>query len=422
MAAGPDWIVNGAAVQNHFSFADGDTLKIFSLDPSQKPVRWNPAVSFIVRNRDRLDFYHPSPKTLGINEDLLRTSSESPKPLFVSTSALPYSVFPTAHYPNESRKFTGLSAFVQTEVPQEDEGIFEKWKQSILDFFSVKNEKLEVVTDQGTYQPSYGEPFTLGTTDRMIFSIDRVQFPWALIQALLILFLLKSLFQPPFFFAGENLGAQLILINIDFFLVSRCLFAFRAANQYPFFSEGIHLALLAILLVPYLTFSAAMCSKKDWDRTNFYNFASYTIFFLLAGALLLKSEIHLLLLIALAGFGLAFLRFHARSPWERIQPVLESAKKITVEKYLVAFFVLALIVQFFGAGEAVKIGGLRVPLAFFYHPVFLACVCYYFFQLKKLLDFSDTTESVRAAWKILLKIVAVLTGFLFVSFLVSDFG
>ncbi len=306
-------LVNGVAIQHRFLFQDGDLLRFYAVKPSQEAAKLQLSASFHVKNGETLDFLLPVPQVLGIKEELLRNGSTTNKPLFLSTSTLPYSVFPTAHYSKESKKFSGLFAFVQTQDYSRSSDLRNQIEQRLQNLFLITPATLEIVTDRGSFRPNYGDHFALGQSDKMIFSIHKVDFPWVLLQTLLILWIAKMLFQPPFFAAIENVGLQLLVITADFFLMTRFLFSFRASNLYPFSSESLTLSLFAILIVPYLIFSGALLIRNTWGRRQTFNFISYSAIVCILAATVIRSFAWLTFIIAGIFSILALLRFHPRS-------------------------------------------------------------------------------------------------------------
>ena len=422
-AADNQLTVNGRQLPAKFEFAEGETVQIYSITSNgEKNTRLERVASYEVHNSDLLQLSLKEPQTIGMKEDILRNGSRLNKPILLTTSSLPYSAFPTVHYAKESADFSGLFAFIQTEKPKPDENLSQKIRSSFLTFLAVKPKTFEVVTDQGTYHLSYGTKFSLGSEDQLVFSLFRVHFPWDLLHALLILIVLKMLFQPPFLLLFDNFAAQLMLLNIDFFLATRFLFAFRASNLYPYSAEAVDLALLAFLLVPYLFFVATLFLRPAWQRKEATNFVLYTGLTIVAAHTILRPYLWLVLSIALPALIGAFLRYRARSAFGSWIPALARIKRWPVEGYLALFFVLALLAQWWGAGEAIRIGRIRLPLAILYHPVFLLFSCYYLYGLQQLLQSEKTAEAFRRAWVLVMKFGLVLTAFFVLSFAMSDFG
>jgi hypothetical protein len=420
--AGPKLKVNGNAIVNQFLLENEDYLRLYVTKASESSARLHAAIAFQVRNGETLDLHLSIPHVLGIKEDLLRNGSTVNKPLFLSTSTLPYSVFPTAHYSRESKKYSGLFAFVQTQEYVPSSGLLDHLERRVKSLFLIESANLEVVTDRGSFRPRYGEHFALGQTDKMIFSIDRVDFPWVLLQTLLILWIAKMLFQPPFFAAIENVGLQLLVITADFFLISRFLFSFRASNLYPFSSESLTLSLFAILIVPYLIFSGALLIRSQWERRQAYNFLFYSATVIVLAAVLIPSYSWLTTIIACCFTVASFLRFHPRSFLPRFQPYWQQIRNFSVEMYLALFVLIAFLIQAVGTGEAIHAFGLRFPLALIYHPLLIIFGSYYLDRIHQALLLEKNGESLKQALQYALKLAIVLLCFVLISLLTSDFG
>jgi hypothetical protein len=256
----------------------------------------------------------------------------------------------------------------------------------------------------------------------MVFAIDKVDFPWILLQALCILWIAKMLFQPPFFAAIENVHMQLLVVSVDFFLITRFLFSFRASNLYPFSSESLILSLFAILMVPYLLFSGALLYREKWERRQSYNFIFYSVIVCSLAAILTPSYFWLTASASLFFSVVAFLRFHPRSFLSQLRPQWESLWNVRAEIYLGLFLVFALLLQLMGAGEAIEAFGVRFPLALAYHPILLFFSCYYLNEIYKTLSLEKSRENLRIALQNVVKLGVVLMCFLIVSVLTSDFG
>ncbi len=429
LAAGSNIRVNGQAIPSNFTVNDGDTLKLYSTDdPTGRPAL---VFSFQIRNRETLNLLLSTPQVLGVKEELLRNGSAVNKPLFLSTTSLPYSVFPTAHYAKESQRFSGLFAFVQTQDYQKNQDLLQQIETRIRNSLSITTDSVEVVTDQGSFKPSYGENFALGRRDRMIFTIDKVDFPWLLLQAVLLLTLAKLLFQPPFFAAIENVPMQLLVVSADFFLTTRLLFSFRASSLYPFSSETVTASLYALLIVPYLIFSAALLIRNAWERRQASNFAFYSSITVVLSAILLESYLWLTVALVIVFTTAAFIRFHAVSPLSatgrKSAPGNSISKRISsigsgpVDLYLGLFLGLAILLQMLGTGEAIQAAGIRFPLALIYHPVLLVFAGHYLFKLKTIAT-GRNGQTLQKALGILLRLFSVITGFLIVSLLTADLG
>ncbi len=414
--------INGIRQPWRFPLGDEDTLKIYSIRTAADPVALIAAGSYTIRNAEAFSILHSLPQTLGMKESLLQNETATNKPLLVTTTTLPYSIFPTAKYAEESKRFSGLLAFIQTQQSPDPEDPWEQMKLRILKMFSLDNGPLEVVTEEGVYRPAYGEIFALGKKDRLLLSVTRVQFPWELLRLMMLLFLLKILFQPPFFSAFENLAAQCIAVTVDFFLALRFLFSFRALSLYPFSTETMDLSFLAMLLVPYLLFSAGLCARKAWDRVCLLNFLSYSVFSLLISAFLIPASFWLLGLAVCGASAVAFLRFHPRSRLPLISSSLDSLRSVHSDLWVLIFLASALLLQYFGAGEALEIGGVRIPLSLAYHPVFLALSCLHLSRLYRALTGEKNPETFKQMFNELIRLGIVLACFLAVSFLTADAG
>ena len=413
---------NGAPVPNRFTLSDTDILRLYSIDSTEDTVRLQSATSFKIRNGETLDLLLPVPQVMGIKEDLLRNGSAVNKPLFLSTSTLPYSVFPTAHYARESKKFSGLFAFVQTQDYTRSPDLWNLIEQKLQNVFLITPDNLEVVTDQGSFRPAYGSPFVLGRNDKMIFAIDKVDFPWVLLQTLLILWIAKMLFQPPFFAAIEHVGLQLLVITADFFLITRFLFSFRASNLYPFSSEALGLSLYAILIVPYLIFSGALLMRASWERRHAFNFLTYSAIVSILAAVILQSFTWLTLGVVAIFTLIAFLRFHPRSFASHLISRNDSFRNLSAEVLLGMFALGAFLLQALGAGEAIHAFGIRFPLALIYHPLLIFFSCYYINRIHAGLHAEKDPQTLRNVWREVLKLGLVLLCFIFISLLTADFG
>ena len=414
--------VNGAEVPEKFVFQEGDVLRLYSIQRLQTGARLQAAASYEITNGEMLELRLPVPQVLGIKEGLLRNGSTINKPLFLSTSTLPYSVFPTAHYSRESKKFSGLFAFVQTQDYTKTNDLLSQLEQQMQNLFLITPASLEVVTDQGSFRPVYGDAFALGLKDKMIFSIHRVGFPWVLLQTLLILWIAKMLFQPPFFAAIENVGLQLLAMTTDFFLITRFLFSFRASNLYPFSSESMTLSLFAILIVPYLIFSGALLLRKAWERRQAFNFLSYSAIVCLLAAVLIPSFLWLTAVLAVVFTLIAFFRFHPRSPAQLLAKQWDVLRNVSVEVYLGFVALVAFLLQALGAGEAMHAFGFRFPLALLYHPLLIFFSAHYLYRLHNILLQEKNPYNLKLAMQHLMKLGLVFGCFLLISLLTSDFG
>lgn len=412
--------INGTVPQIKFSFVNGDRLEIFAIESRGEDTRLRKAADFVLRNEETFRFVHLQPETMGIKEELLKNGTDLNKPLLISTSTLPYSMFPTAQYKRESAKFSGNFAFVQTDQPVKDENFLQQAREKFLDFLSLGNGKVEVVTDSGKYQTEYGGTIAIGKEDRILFSLDRVRFPWPILRILIVLFLLKMLFQPPFYSPFQNGYFQLIVILIDFFLVTRFLFSFRAASLYPFSAEAMELSLFALLLVPYLLFSAALLLKLQWERKESANFAMYTATAAAACYLLIPGRFWLMTAVCVILSTFAVYRF-TKLRTRYAVPYPPALTRWNPLHWLVAFTAMALALQWLGAGEAVRIAGIRVPLAIAYHPIFLLLVSATMVPLVKVLEEGDRLNP-APAWKLIAMLAAVFLSFFVISFAVADFG
>ncbi len=414
--------INGIRLPSRFKLSDEDVIKIYSIQTDRDAATLIAAGSYTIRNGDAFSILHAAPQTLGMKESLLRSGASTNRPLLVTTTTLPYSVFPTAKYSEESKRFSGLLAFIQAHETTAHENAWDQLKWRFLNLFSLEGRPLEVVTEDGVYRPEYGETFALGKKDRLLLSVARVRFPWELLRLFLLLSLLKILFQPPFFSAFENSAAQLMAVTADFFLALRFLFSFRAVSLFPFSSETVQLSFLALLLVPYLLFCAGMTARKQWDRRLVFNFLFYSLCAALISALLIPASFWLVGL-AVCGAGLVvFLRFHPRSRLPVVSNIGEFLRSIRPDIWLMLFLLTALLFQYFGAGEALEIAGVRVPLALLYHPVFLLLSCLHLSRLYRALTGEKSPEAFRQAFQELIRLCAVLTCFLAVSFLTADAG
>lgn len=416
--AGTTLNVNGVSVPYEFALQNEEHLRLYAIQSG----RLQPAASFRIKNGETLDLLLPVPQVLGIKEELLRNGSTVNKPLFVSTSTLPYSVFPTAHYSRESRKFSDLFAFVQTQDYDHEPDLWTQIQRRIQSLFLIETANLEVVTEQGSFRPKYGDHFALGQNDKMIFSISKVDFPWVLLQTLLILWIAKMLFQPPFFAAIENVPLQLLVITVDFFLITRLLFSFRAANLYPFSSEALTLSLLAILIVPYLIFAGALAIRDHWERRHAYNFFSYSAIVCILAAILISSYAWLTVFIVAAFSIFMFLRFHPRSSALRWNEAWQKLRSVPVEFYLGLFALIAFLFQALGTGEAIHAFGFRFPLALLYHPALILLASYYLNQIFNALTADRNGTVLKQALRHSLKLAFVLLCFVWISLLTSDFG
>lgn len=422
----PAITVNGARPPAQSVFLDGDVLKIYALQQAEDaPARPQLAAAFRVRNSGTLSLVYVTPQTLGMDEDLFRQGTASNKPLLISTSSLPYSVFPTAHYSRESKTFSDLTAFVQTEKPVEEADWLDKARQAVMNFFAVTKTRFEVVTEDGTYRPKNGEVIGLGRVNRMMFTMTEVRFPWLLLQGVLILFLLKTLFQAPFYSPIDNLPAQLILVNLDFFLVTRVLFAFRAAVVYPFSTDVLPAAMSAVLFVPLILFLVLLLVRgHQWRRAQLYNFLAYSVAALAGAWIVLPDRAWIVAALVLAAGAAAFLRFHPKSPLPRLLARARPAAGRFQPWYaVVAVLALALLLQLLTAGgEALRLAGIRFPLALLYHPVLLVLSCHYVSRLRRQLQQRGDRYTFGSFLKSFGLFLAVLAAFFVVGFLTSDFG
>jgi hypothetical protein len=419
--SGKNLSVNGAPIPDNFKFQNQDVLRLYSIRHSDTP-RLQTSASFRIQNGENLELLLPVPQILGIKEELLRNGSAVNKPLFLSTTTLPYSVFPTAHYAQESKKFSGLFAFVQTQEVSYSNNLWDQMEQRLQHLLLITPPNLEVVTDQGSFRPKYGDHFALGRSDKMIFSINKVDFPWILLQTLLVLWIAKMLFQPPFFAAVENVGLQLLVMTVDFFLVTRFLFSFRASNLYPFSSESLSLSLFAILLVPYLIFSASLLVRKTWERRQAYNFLAYSVIVCVLAGNLIGNYLWLTMAVVSFFSMIAFLRFHPRSFAPLLKTQFDVFRNVPVEVYLGLFVLFAFVLQALGTGEAVHAFGVRFPLALIYHPLLILFACYYINRIHNNLLLEKNADTLRLTFQDSLKLGLVLLCFVFISLLTSDFG
>jgi hypothetical protein len=438
LGAGNDVQLNGTAIPNTFTIHDQDDITLFGIHKNERSVHFQSAGKFRVSNGEAFDLILSSPLVLGIKEDLLRNGSKTNKPLLVTTSSLPYSVFPTARYSQESNRFSGLFAFVQTQKYEEASGFMEQVEQNLQRFLSIRPADLEVVTEDGSFRPRYGDRFTLGDSSRMILTVNRVDFPWILLQALCILWLAKMLYQPPFFAAIENVPMQLLVITADFFLVTRFLFSFRASNLYPFSNESLTLSLFAILIVPYLLFSGPLMIRAAWERRHTWNFAGYTLIICLLAGILIPGYVWLTISVGTVMSAIAFLRFHPRGLHSQLERCRQAVSLVPIEIALGVFILFTFVLQLLGTGEAVEAFGIRFPLSLIYHPVLLFFSAYYLNEIYGSLaleppglpgDAASASHSVlepgkrfRAAMHNILKLGLVFLAFLLAGFLTSDLG
>jgi hypothetical protein len=418
----PSIRINGEQPPVQFTCGNGDVLRMYSIGRHEGSVRLRQAAAFRISNAHTLSLVYTVPQTLGMKEDLFRQGT-SDKPLLISTSTLPYSIFPTAHYAAESRTFSDLSAFVQAETPGQPGNRLEEMKGRITRALSMEKRRFVVVTEDGTYRPANGEAIPLGKENSILFSISELRYPWLLLQAALILFLLKALFQLPFFSPMENMPAALMLSVVDFFLVTRLLFAFRAAGLYPFSAEVVPGALMAILVVPYLLFLVLMFTRRDWGRPHLFSFIGYVLAAPLAAHFVLPSQAWAVDILSLAACAIAFLRYHPRSPLPRLtarfRPRIPAVRPPVA---LGLFLALAAVLQLLGAGEAVRIAGIRFPLSLLYHPLFLLFSCAWLWRIKQGLLQKDERYGVTSFLKSYGGFLLVMVAFLAVSFLISDLG
>lgn len=424
LIGGGDWIkVNGKSVPSNFEFHDGDSLRLYVLQQEGESPHLRQTMAYVLRNDQALTFFHPLPQTLGIQEDLLRTENGSRKPLLVSTGSLPYSVFPAAHYPKESQRFQGLFGFIQIEDDPQHKSFGEQVKRQLLKFFSLDRKKFEVVTDFGIYRPASGEQFAIGKSDRMLFKLDQVRFPWGALQLLLVLFLLKAIFQPPFTSPVNHRAGQLLMISVvDFFILTRFLFGFRAATLYPFSYETVPGAILSVLLLPYLLFAGTLLLQNNPDRSKQINFGVYTLLMILVSALLLRSRFWFIASIGFLASALVFVRHSGAVISARFTQWQQGLQRFSPGQFALFFFGVVLLLQLSGAGEAVWFAGFRIPLPVLYHPFLLLFSCYYLYQLEQHLHLREGYQSPSEVYRILLKFGAVLAGFFGVSLLLSDLG
>ena len=410
--------VNRQPLPSSWTCEDGDRLRFFVLQDLQGNLRARRIASFVVRNRDLLMFLNTNAETLGMRNDLLQGSGSAP--LLLTTSRLPYSAFPTIAYADESARFAGIVAFVQPFHDFSQETFVGKIQRQIREALSMEVPRFEVVTDQGTFRPLAGERIALGSQDRMLFTLDETRFPWTMFNILLILVLIRILFYPPLFHPFENHAAILLLGLIDFFLATRLLFGFRAASLYPFSQETVPLALLAFLLVPYLVFAAALLIRAEWQRTHAYHFGAYTILMATAGAYLLPDYAALVIAVGIVASIAAFLLHHSRSPLTAMAQKTDWTN--TPEELLLGILLMAAVVlRMSGINEALRIGGMRLPLALLYQPalLWLTARTLQAFRRKLLLrDDLSFRSAVISGGRVLL----VLVTFFIVSFLTSDFG
>ncbi|MCI0412211.1 hypothetical protein L0222_05330 [bacterium] len=420
--AGKNLSVNGVALPDSFPFQNQDLLRLYYVRDSPDTTRLQASATFRIQNGENLELILPVPQILGIKEELLRNGSAINKPLFLSTTTLPYSVFPTAHYAKESKRFSGLFAFVQTQEHSYSNDLWDQLEQRLQHLLQITPANLEVVTDRGSFRPKYGDHFALGRSDKMIFSIHKVDFPWILLQTLLILWIAKMLFQPPFFASVENVGLQLLVVTVDFFLITRFLFSFRASNLYPFSSESLTLSLFAILLVPYLIFSATLLARKTWERRQAYNFLAYSMIVCILTGTLIGAYLWLTVAVVCIFSAIAFLRFHPRSFASRLKTQRDVLLNIPVEIYLGLFVLFAFLLQALGTGEAVHAFGVRFPLALIYHPLLILFACHYINRIHNRLSLEKNGDTLRLAFQDSLKLGLVLLCFVFISLLTSDFG
>jgi hypothetical protein len=414
--------VNSIALPDRFRIEDGSSLRIYAIVNSEAGTRVDPAFAFRIRNGQTFEFINQTPQTIGMKEALLRSGGNTNKPLLVTTTTLPYSVFPTIHYSNESETFSGLSAFVQLQEPPEGENLLARIQQRLQKLFAIESKSIEVVTDEGVFHPEDGQPILLGKDDHLTVSIRQIHFPWQMLQLLFVLFLLKILFQPPFFSAIENASAQWMLVTVDFFLATRLLYAFRAASLYPFSSESLDLALFAVLLVPYLIFAASICSLPEWRRTHLNNFVMYSAMALVIAGLFLPDHLTLFASIVFLTGATAFVRYHPRSFLPLIQTRIDSYRTINSDLILLAMLGIAVVFRLAGAGEALRVAGMRFPLALFYNPVYLLLQCYYLLQLNRASQGEKNPETLKQVFHWLSRIVLSLLVFLVISFLMADLG
>ena len=415
----PGITINRKPLKSRWKCSDGDTLRFFSLEKENGSLRARRIHSFVVRNTEFLSVLHSNPQTLGMREDLLQSGGS--KPLLLTTTALPYSAFPAITYDDESAQFSGIVAFVQPQSGNKDTRLFPRLYNEFMDRLALNASRFEVVTDGGTLQPLAGEQIALGKTDRMLFTLDRTRFPWAMLYLLLLLLVLRAIFHAPVFPVVPNLAGTILLSIVDFFLTTRLLFAFRAQSLYPFSQETVPLALLVWLLLPYLLFTAAMLLRSSWTRSDLLHFGLYTFLMAGIGAYLLPGYAWLSIAIGITAALAAGLRFHPRSPLLRNPDLLHKMSNASPGLLLALPAVLALILQLAGVGEAVRVSGIRVPLALLYHPLLLWLTAraltdlYHRLTLRQDITFRNT---MLAGGRVLL----ILAVFFVISFFTSDFG
>src|SRR5262249_37676307 len=158
----------------------------------------------------------------------------------------------------------------------------------------------------------------------------------------------------------ENRAIGIMAIQLDFFLATRVLFAFRAASLYPFSAETVPLALFAMLLLPYVVFAAPLCARNQWQRTHLIHFLFYSALFCGVCGTFFPNYLWLGASIVVLASVTAFLRFHPRSPLPKMAPRLRALQRWTPEMLLFAFIVLVVALQLLGAGEALEFTGVRM--------------------------------------------------------------
>jgi hypothetical protein len=236
------------------------------------------------------------------------------------------------------------------------------------------------------------------------------------------LLLLKMIFQPPFFRSTANLPLQLLLISTDFFLVSRFLFAFRAAGLYPFSSEAVQLSFLAFLLVPYILFCALLGIRQNLEPGQALNFCVYSVMVPAVAALFIRDSLWLSLIVVSISLAAMAFRFHSRGRFRSGWFDSGQFQRLPVDALLILFFAFALVLQWLGTGEAVRIAGVRVPLALIYQPLFLVGTAYYLWRLKENLLQEKSSTVLRNSWSLLMKLFVFLLSSFLLSFLMADFG
>jgi hypothetical protein len=171
-----------------------------------------------------------------------------------------------------------------------------------------------------------------------------------------------------------------------------------------------------------LLFAGVLLPQNRLDRSKQFNLIGYTLLVLVVSAFLFPGRFWLIAAIGLFACGVVFLLHHSKELFTHFEEWRERAHRVSVGQYAFLFFALVLLIQLSGAGEAIRLGGFRIPLPVLYHPFLLLFGCFYLYQLEQKIRTRNDMDTRSEIHRILLKFGGVLAGFFGVSLLLSDLG